>query len=76
MLVITRRRGETLVIGEDIRICIVDVDGSQVRVGIDAPPAVPVLRKELLVDRGEQGSAPSLPGEAVANARRALAAPA
>jgi carbon storage regulator len=47
MLVLTRRIGETLIIGEDIRVTVLDVSGSQVRIGVTAPKAVPVHREEV-----------------------------
>lgn len=48
MLVLTRRAGETLMIGEDIKITVLAVKGGQVRVGIDAPKEVSIQRSELL----------------------------
>ncbi len=48
MLVLTRRIGETLRIADDILVTIVDVKGNQVRLGIDAPADVSVLREELV----------------------------
>ena len=47
MLIFTRRPGEQIIIGDDIRIAILKVDGNQVRVGIDAPKEVSVHRKEI-----------------------------
>jgi carbon storage regulator len=47
MLVLTRRSAESLLIGNDIRITIVRVGGGQVRIGIDAPREVTVLREEV-----------------------------
>jgi carbon storage regulator len=60
MLVIRRRAGETVVIGEDIEIEVLETAGSQVKLGIRAPRSVPVARKELLVI-GEQNRAASIP---------------
>lgn len=48
MLVITRKPGQRVLIGENIEIQIVDVQGDQVRIGIDAPKDISILRKELL----------------------------
>jgi carbon storage regulator len=48
MLVLTRRVGEEIVIDGNIRITIVAIKGSQVRVGIAAPPSVPIFRQELV----------------------------
>jgi carbon storage regulator len=47
MLVLSRRSGEALVIGDGIRVVILSVEGERVRVGIEAPREVPVLRAEL-----------------------------
>ena len=47
MLVLSRRVGEQIVIGEDIRITVVEVQGNRVRIGVSAPPTVCVDRKEI-----------------------------
>lgn len=47
MLILTRRVGETLVIGDDIQVTVTAVHGSQVRLGVAAPPQVAVDRKEI-----------------------------
>ncbi len=47
MLVMTRRIGEKIIIGSDITITILDVQGNQVRIGIDAPRNVAVHREEI-----------------------------
>ena len=47
MLVLTRRISEQLVIGENVVITIVRVDGGQVRIGIEAPAEVPIYRHEI-----------------------------
>jgi carbon storage regulator len=47
MLIITRRPGEKVMLGDDIVIEVIEVSGSSVRIGIDAPRAVPVYREEL-----------------------------
>jgi carbon storage regulator len=47
MLVLTRKIGEQIVIGDDIKIKIVEVKGKQVRVGIEAPRSVEVNREEI-----------------------------
>ncbi|MCG3201212.1 MAG: Translational regulator CsrA [Gammaproteobacteria bacterium] len=48
MLILTRRIGETLVIGDDIEVTILGIKGRQVRVGINAPRDVNIAREELL----------------------------
>ena len=47
MLILTRRLGETILVGDDIRITIAGVNGHQVRLAIDAPRDVPVHREEV-----------------------------
>lgn len=48
MLILQRKPGESLVIGGDISITVVSVDGGRVRLAISAPQDVPILRSELL----------------------------
>lgn len=57
MLVLTRKPGEVLRIGDDIKVTILSVRGNLVRVGIDAPKSVPVHRQEVL-DRMQREQAP------------------
>lgn len=47
MLILTRRIDETLCIGDEIRVTVLGIQGSQVRIGIEAPKEVPVHRKEI-----------------------------
>ncbi len=47
MLVLTRRLGETLVIGDDIKITVLGINGNQVRIGIAAPKEIEVHRAEV-----------------------------
>lgn len=47
MLVLSRQKNETIMIGDDIEITIVDIKGDNVRVGITAPRSIPVHRKEV-----------------------------
>ena len=47
MLVLSRQKDETIMIGDDVEITIVDIRGDKVRLGITAPTAVPVHRKEV-----------------------------
>lgn len=48
MLMLCRNIGQEIYIGNDIRIVIVDVHGKQVRIGIDAPREIRVVRKEII----------------------------
>jgi len=47
MLVLTRKKNQSIVIGDNIEITIVDVNGEQVKLGINAPRSIPVHRKEI-----------------------------
>ena len=47
MLILTRKPGEAMLIGDDIKVTILSVRGNLVRVGIDAPRSVPVHREEV-----------------------------
>ena len=58
MLVLTRKSGETILLGDDIEIRVLGVDGDQVKIGIVAPRSVNIVRGELLEDiRKETASA-------------------
>lgn len=47
MLILTRRRNETVVIGENIRITVLEIKHGQVRFGVTAPREIPVDREEI-----------------------------
>jgi carbon storage regulator len=47
MLVLTRKKGQALMIGHDIELSIIDIQGDQVRIGINAPKNIPIHRKEI-----------------------------
>lgn len=47
MLVLTRRIGESIIIGHNIKVMVTDIQGNQVRLGIDAPFEIPVHRGEI-----------------------------
>ena len=48
MLVLSRKQHQSLVIGEDIKITVLELKGNQVRIGIDAPQSISVHREEIL----------------------------
>jgi len=71
MLVLSRQRDETIMIGDDIELTVVDIRGDKVRIGIKAPSDVPVHRKEVYdaikreneqASHLNQGDVPSLAG--------------
>lgn len=47
MLILTRRTGETLMIGDDVTVTVLSVKGNQVHLGIKAPREIPVHREEI-----------------------------
>lgn len=47
MLILTRKKGESIFVGDDIEILITDIRRSSVRIGVIAPKGVPVYRKEV-----------------------------
>jgi len=53
MLVMLRREGESILIGDDVEIRILAINGSRVKVGIAAPRSIPVLAREVKLLRAE-----------------------
>ena len=60
MLILMRRRGERVMIDDNITFTVLEIEGNRVRVGIDAPKDVPVHRKEIYetLKREQQGLPP------------------
>jgi carbon storage regulator len=50
MLVLSRKRDDSILIGDDVRITIVKIDRNCVRIGIEAPGTTPIVREELILD--------------------------
>ena len=57
MLALTRKKGESIVVNNDIEISILDIRGEQVKVGICAPKEVPVYRKEVYLQIQKENEA-------------------
>ena len=77
MLVLTRKVGERILIGDDIVITVLDSRGEGVRIGIDAPRGVKIQREEVVQAVSEATvAAAAAPDDAEARLRAALGAPA
>ena len=71
MLVLTRKPGERILIGDDIQVTILDVRGDGVRVGIDAPRGIRIQRDEVVQAVAESNLAASAADDAVEGALKA-----
>ena len=66
MLILTRRGGETVVIGDDVTVTVLGVKGNQVRVGVNAPKEITVHREEIFERiKREQADGEAIPPRAV-----------
>ena len=54
MLILNRKPGESIIIGEDIEITVLEVEENRVKIGIDAPRDINILRKEIYIDIREE----------------------
>lgn len=68
MLVLTRRPGESIVVGENIVITVIEIKGGQVRIGIDAPREVDVYREEIYEQVKQENLSAIANVEAIRNA--------
>jgi carbon storage regulator len=69
MLVLTRKSNQSIMIGDEVEISVLAIMGEKVRIGISAPRAIPVFRKEVYLEiQNERNSG----DEAQAEARRAV----
>ncbi|HSP76211.1 MAG TPA: carbon storage regulator CsrA [Cryobacterium sp.] len=72
MLVLTRKLGEKILIGDDIVITVLDVRGDSIRIGVDAPRGVRIQRDEVLRAVTEANIAASLASQGDADAEARL----
>ena len=57
MLALTRKKGESLMINNDIEITVLEIRGDQIKLGINAPKDVPIYRKEVYLQIQEENKA-------------------
>jgi carbon storage regulator len=67
MLVLSRKVGERILIGDQVAITVVRINATTVRLGIDAPSKMVVVREELATGAGEQAEAKARPAPTVAS---------
>ena len=69
MLVLSRKKNESIVIDNDITIVVVEIRGDKVRLGVDAPKEIPVHRQEVFeaIKRNQQNGLEDAPSEAPAS---------
>jgi carbon storage regulator len=65
MLIITRKPGEKIMLGDDVTIEIIEVSGSSVRIGIAAPRSLPVYREEIWSSVKEENTAAAASADAI-----------
>lgn len=63
MLVVSRRAGESIVIGDNVTVSVLEVRGDVVRIGIDAPRSVAVHRQELLAQLAQSNQEAASPSD-------------
>jgi len=54
MLVLTRKKGQSIVIGDNIEITVLEIQGDQVRIGIEGPRSIAIHRKEVYLEIQEE----------------------
>ena len=54
MLALSRKKGEAIMVGNNVEISILDINGDQIKIGIQAPKEIPVYRKEVYIQIEEE----------------------
>ncbi len=76
MLILTRRVGESIVVGDDVTVTVFEVRGDSVRIGIDAPKSVQVHRQEVYLELQRANQAAASPSDDAVDALRGALRPA
>ena len=72
MLILQRKTGESICIGDDIRITVTDTSGDKVKLAIDAPKCIPIAREELVEAAKNNKEAAAFSADALTNLTRVL----
>ncbi len=72
MLALTRKVGESIIIGDDIELTVIAVTGDQIKLGIDAPRSVNIYRKEIFLQIQEENKNAAKTSDAGAKALKDL----
>ena len=72
MLALTRKVGESIVIGDNVEITVISVTGDQIKLGIDAPRSISIHRKEIFLQIQEENKAAASSSDASVNALKDL----
>jgi len=75
MLILTRKPGESLYIGDTVKVTIVEIKGNQIRVGIDAPPELRIYREEIYLQILEENKSAAEAALSVEGLEPGFAAP-
>jgi carbon storage regulator len=70
MLVLSRKRSQAMVFGDNVRITVLKIERNAVRLGIEAPGSISIVREELLLDAEERSARTDWERTAVASAER------
>lgn len=62
MLIVTRKKSESILIGDDIEVIVTDIGAERVKIGIRAPKGIPIIRRELLETRDMNREASTFSG--------------
>lgn len=63
MLILSRKKDETMTVGHEVRVQVLGVAGNQVKIGIDAPREISIMRDELLAPPRDDDASPASSGD-------------